>query len=330
FGLTAAAVAAAAAAETDWADLAAKRLYRPLGMERTSSRFADYMARSNRAVPHMQIDGVWTAKAQRDPDAQSPAGGVSSTVRDLARWLRLQLGGGTFDGQEIVAAAPLAETHQPQIVSNPAKNPATDRASFYGLGWGVGYNDDGSVRISHSGAFNLGAGTAVYCYPGSRLGIAVLTNASPIGAAETVALSFLDLAERGAISRVWPTLVAGAYAQLNAPTYGTEVDYTAPPASVSPALATGSYTGAFSNELYGDLVVGEEGRGLMMRLDPAMTAYPLTHYDRDVFSYQPVGENAYGPSGVTFFVGPTGKAERVTLENLDQHQQGTFTRIANG
>ena len=41
---------------------------------------------------------------------------------------------------------------------------------------------------------------------------------------------------------------------------------------------------------------------------------------------QPVGENAYGPSAVTFLVGAGDKAERVTIEYLDEHQQETFIR----
>jgi hypothetical protein len=41
---------------------------------------------------------------------------------------------------------------------------------------------------------------------------------------------------------------------------------------------------------------------------------------------QPAGENAYGPGGVTFLVGPDGNADRVTIEYLDQHGQGTFVR----
>jgi CubicO group peptidase (beta-lactamase class C family) len=326
FGLTAAAVAAASAAETTWEDLAERRLYRPLGMVHTSSRFADFLARSNRAVGHVLVDGVWTHREQRDPDAQSPAGGVSADVVDLARWMRLQLDGGTFDGKEIIAAAALGETHQPQIVSAPAKNPATESAGFYGLGWGVGYNDDGSVRLSHSGAFNLGAGTAVYLRPGAKLGIIVLTNASPIGAAESVALSFLDLATSGAISRDWASLTAGAYEKMNAPTYGTAVDYAHPPATVTPPLPASSYTGSFRNNLYGDLLITAENDAPALRIGPSLTSYPLTHYDRDVFTYQPPGENAFGPSGVTFLVGPESNAGRVTLENLDLDGQGTFLR----
>ena len=46
-------------------------------------------------------------------------------------------------------------------------------------------------------------------------------------------------------------------------------------------------------------------------------------------TYQPVGENAYGLSAVTFTVGAEGKATRVVVENLDIHGQGTFTRVAH-
>jgi hypothetical protein len=46
-----------------------------------------------------------------------------------------------------------------------------------------------------------------------------------------------------------------------------------------------------------------------------------------VFVYQPAGENAAGPSGVTFTVGAGRKATRVVVENLDIHGQGTFTRV---
>jgi CubicO group peptidase (beta-lactamase class C family) len=327
FGLTAAAVAAATAAETTWEELAARRLYQPLGMTRTSSRFADFMAQPNRAAAHMLIDGQWApTREQRQPDAQSPAGGVSSTVRDLARWVKMLFGNGELEGRQVIASAALAQTFQPQIVSAPGKDPATDRASFYGLGWGVGYTDDGGVRLSHSGAFNLGAGTAVYLYPGSKLGIVVLTNASPVGAAETVALQFLDLAEHGAMTRDWPPLLTKAYADLNAPPYGTDIDYGNPPATATPALPLAAYAGSFGSDLYGELVVTVEGDGLLMTLGPAPRRYPLTHYTRDVFTYQPTGENAYGPSAVSFFLGPDAQAERVVVENLDLHGQGFFNR----
>ncbi|HET8524713.1 MAG TPA: serine hydrolase domain-containing protein, partial [Thermomicrobiales bacterium] len=200
FGLTAAAVAAAKATGRPWEDLSRDRLYQPLGMSRTSSRFADYMAATNRATPHVKQGDHWVVTPdQRNPDAQTPAGGVSSTARDLARWMRLQLGQGTVDGREWIPADALAPTHIPQAVSKAPADPATQRASFYGLGIGVSYDDFGQVVWSHSGAFALGAGTAYYLLPGSGFGVLALTNGMPVGAPEALCLSVLDLAQRGEV-----------------------------------------------------------------------------------------------------------------------------------
>ena len=65
----------------------------------------------------------------------------------------------------------------------------------------------------------------------------------------------------------------------------------------------------------------------MLRQGPMKTAFPLQHRDRDVFIYQPVGENAAGFSGVAFLIGPDQKATSVVIENLDIHGDGTFTRV---
>jgi CubicO group peptidase (beta-lactamase class C family) len=114
FGVTAAAVAVAKAAGASWEDLSAARLYAPLGMVHTSSRFADYMAEANRAIPHVKDGEGWkVTPMQRDPDAQSPAGGVSSTARDLVPWVRLQLGQGVVGGPRLIPAAALAPAHVP-------------------------------------------------------------------------------------------------------------------------------------------------------------------------------------------------------------------------
>jgi CubicO group peptidase (beta-lactamase class C family) len=330
FGLTEAAVAAARAAGKSWEDLAVETLYRPLGMDHTSSRYADYLAAPDRAVGHVRVDGAWVAKYQREPDAESPAGGVSSSARDVAQWLRLQLGKGTFQGKQVIDAAALAETHRPQIVRQPPKDPATDRAGFYGLGWNVDYDDHGAVRLNHSGAFALGAATNVSLLPAEGVGIVVLSNGAPIGVPEAIATSFLDLAQRGQVQKDYLPLYQQAFAQLGAPTYGTAVDYGKPPAHGSPAAAPDAYTGTYTNPFIGQVQVVATDGGLALRLGPDQTAFPLTHYDRDVFTYQPTGEGAYGPSGVTFTLGADGKASGVVIENLDLYGAGTLGRVRPG
>ncbi|MGE0540838.1 MAG: serine hydrolase [Dehalococcoidia bacterium] len=326
FGLTAGAVAAANAAGMSWEDLSEERLYRPLGMTSTSSRFADYAARPNRALTHVLVDGRQVAKYTRDADAQAPAGGVSSSARDMAQWLRLQLGYGTVDDRQIVDGDALVETHRPQSTISQAPYPATGRASFYGLGWNVSYDAAGSLRLGHSGAFALGAGTTVYQVPAEEIGIVVLTNAEPRGAPEAVALSFLDLAIEGTLERDYLTLVGPVIEAQLEPNYGTTVDYASPPASPAPPLSLSAYTGTYANDLWGEIEVAEADGGLVLRTGPNKVPFAMRHWDRDTFLFQPTGENAFGPSGMMFEIGPDGRAAGVTIEYFNIERQGTFAR----
>ncbi len=199
FGMTAGAESVAAAAGTDWATLSQKVLYGPLGMTSTSSRFSDYIARPDRAWTHSRVDGTWEARVVRDPDAQSPAGGVSSSVDDAAKWMIMLLNGGTgANGAVIASPEALTPAMTPQIVSKPVLNgdPST-RAGYYGFGFDVNTQSSSRQQVSHSGAFNAGAATNFLLDPGAKLGVVALANGSPIGAVEAVAQEFMDRAVYG-------------------------------------------------------------------------------------------------------------------------------------
>jgi CubicO group peptidase (beta-lactamase class C family) len=326
FGLTEGAVAASKAVGKSWETISEERLYKRIGMSSTSSRLSEFLARPNRARGHVWLDGKWMAKYQRDPDAQSPAGGASSSVNDMARWMRLLLNGGTFNGEPIISAEALAETYRPHMVLNaePIK-PAAERYGFYGLGWNVDYDELGRVKLGHSGAFLLGAATAVSLVPADRLGIVVLTNAQPLGLPEALAQSFIDLATYGKVRHDWYALYHPYFEEMALEGH-SPIDYSKAPASRTPALPNVVYLGAYENDFYGNLeIVAQDGK-LMMRAGPRRSAYPLTHYDRDTFYYETTGENEVGLSGVTFVIGGDGKATSVIVENLNQEGLGTFTR----
>lgn len=75
FGLTAAAVAAAARAGTTWEDASRQLLYKPLGMSSTSSTYADFVSRTNRAIGHVRPDGRWRVTPQPRAAGRAVAGG---------------------------------------------------------------------------------------------------------------------------------------------------------------------------------------------------------------------------------------------------------------
>ncbi|MET9884273.1 serine hydrolase [Streptomyces sp. NPDC006430] len=320
FGFTAAAEAVARTHGTSWQKLSEDTLFKPAGMTHTSTAFSAFANAPNHAATHVKNpDGTWSPRFVRDPDAQAPAGGVSSTAPDMARWMRLQLAGGTLDGKRIVPADTLAVTHLPQILSQPPTPPA-NHTGFYGLGWNVSYDDAGRLRLSHSGAFDLGANTNVTMLPLERLGIVVLTNGAPVGLADAIALDFFDTAEHGKPTADWLAIAAAMYAQLD-DAGRSPTDYAHPPAGAKPARADSAYTGTYDNPYYGKLTVTANGNGgLTLSLGPKPMRFPLTHYDGDTFSYVTTGENAVGRTGVTFGDGT------VRIEYLDADHLGTFTR----
>src|SRR5256886_1209107 len=322
FGMTEGAIAAAKAYNVEWENASEQKLYRPLGMSSTSSRYSDFMARRNKALGHVLVAGKWVQKFKRDPDAQSPTGGVSSSVNDLTKWLQLQLANGKFEGKQIVDEKALAETHHPQMLTG--FNPFTQLPTFYGLGWNVGYDQEGRLRLNHSGAFGLGAATYVNLVPGEQLGIVVLTNGYPTGFAEGLGTIFVDLALYGSSTQDWFTLFKQLYS--NPATTGTVLgfDYSKPPESSAPAVKNSAYVGGYANDFFGDISIIEKDGGLAIVQGPKKMTFAMKHYDRDTFTYETQVENAVGRSGITFTIGPDGRATKVLVENLNVHGEGVF------
>jgi CubicO group peptidase (beta-lactamase class C family) len=325
FGLTEAALAAAKAYELNWEEASEQKLYKPLGMTSTSSRYADFVARANKALGHVMVDGKWVQKFKRDPEAQSPAGGVSSSVNDVAKWMRLQLANGKFDGKQIVDEKALAETHHPYMLTG--FNPFTQMPTFYGLGWNVSYDQEGRLRLNHSGAFDLGAATYVNLVPSEQLGIVVLTNAYPIGMAEALGTTFLDIAMYGKPTQDWLAIFKQVFSSPTATGTVLGFDYSKPPGSPSPASKNSAYLGRYTNNFFGDISIVEKDAGLAMVRGPKRMTFAMKHYDRDTFTYETEGENAVGRTGVTFTIGPDGRATQVLVENLNVHGEGTFKRV---
>jgi CubicO group peptidase (beta-lactamase class C family) len=324
-GITAGALAAAKPTGKSWEDVAQERLYEPLGMGSTSSRYAEFLARGNKASLHIGGVGRWEAKLKRDPDIQAPAGAVSSSARDLAKWLRLELANGKYEGKQLISADALAATHVPLMARG--NNPVTGAASFYGLGWNVEFGRYG-LTWEHAGAFSVGARTLATLYPEEGLGIVVLANAFPTGVPEGLADSFADLVFQGSVQKDWTKEWDAIYGGLFGPaiqaakaTYGTK------PTPATPPLPVAAYAGTYFNEYVGEARVTDNGGELTLAVGPdGKTAYPMTHFDRDLFLIYPDPEMADTPSPVTFAIGPDGKATAITIDNLNGNGLGVLAR----
>ncbi|MGQ4599742.1 serine hydrolase [Nocardia sp. R6R-6] len=320
FGVTAAAVAVASTAGTDWESLSEQTLYGPLGMDSTSSRYADFTTRANRAEGHVLVDDAYAvADPPRRPDAQSPAGGVSSSVADLAKWMTMVLGNGSVGSSVLVPPEDLLPAVSPQVVSAPPKT-LDARAGFYGFGFTVSDSAAGRVLLGHSGAFSLGAGTAFTLIPSADVGIVTLTNAAPVGVPETLNAEFTDLVQFGKIQQDWRTLYRKAFQPLSAPTGA--LSGKQPPSDPVAAQPMPNYAGSYDNAYYGPATVGVTDNSLTLTLGPKNMTFPLRHWSGDTFVFTPLGENANrGTVSQASFDG-----NQLTLEYYDADRLGVFTR----
>jgi CubicO group peptidase (beta-lactamase class C family) len=324
FGYTEGAIAAAKNLGIKWETLAVQRLFAPLHLSSTSYRFSDYFNSPNRAYGHFFIDGKPVARFLREPDAEAPAGSASSSARDLAEWLRLQLANGSWNGQQVVDAKALEETHQPQI--SRGNSPITGAETYYGLGWDVDHDSQGGLVLDHSGAFYTGAGTTVRFSPSQQIGILVLTNATPTGLAEAIASDFFDLYNYGKLTRDWLTFWGNLFKQLIDSIEGSTKDYSKlpPPNPVEPSQPLSSYVGLYHSDYYGDLEIREENNALVLHLPPFRDRYALAHWSGNTFTYYYATEGSgIGVRGIQFLEG----GKQALVEVLVSPAGGVFTRV---
>ncbi|MCD2188361.1 serine hydrolase [Actinomycetospora soli] len=299
YGLTAGGEAAAAAAGTTWADLAQQTIFGPLGMASSSYRYADVANRSDRAALHKrEANGSWTPSLTFDVDPQAPAGGASTSVDDMSKWMTMLLAGGKNGATTVIDTANLDQMWGPQVQRAPVEE-VGGPFQFYGEGWNVERDSSDRLSVNHSGAFQTGSGTNVKLLPTEDLGIVTLTNGTPDGLAEAINQRFFDQVENGKQSRDWLALYRQAFAQLSAPVDPT--DYTKPAPQVTPPQAPTAYVGTWRSDFWGDLVVSAAPDGsLSMVVGPERQQYPLAHWTGDTFWFTPRGESAFGNSGVVF------------------------------
>ena len=264
--------AAHAAGMTPPALLAAE-VFRPLGMARSGPTQAELFKDDNRAAGH-NLDG--SVMPYENVDAFSGAGAVVSTGADIARWMRMLLAKGGFEGRRVLAEATVTQIFAASMVQGVG-GPLQDPNDSAGLGC-ESYHFLQYRVIEKNGALN-GVRTIVTLVPERGIGIAVFANKQLTVFPEAVRAAFLER-ELGPSGR---DLQAQIRRREQAAWYAL-VAMPKPPTNGAP-LTRGleAFTGRYASPLYGPLVVVRDGTKLEVAVGPH--AYPghLAHWSGDTF-----------------------------------------------
>jgi hypothetical protein len=193
------------------------------------------------------------------------------------------------------------------------------RSGFYGFGFNVGTTSAARMSLSHSGAFELGAGSNFVVLPSADVAIVALTNATPSGVPEALTAEFADLVQFGEVREDWYKLYGDIFKQMEQPV-GSLVGQK-PPANAAPAAPLASYVGTYTNDYWGPVRVTEKDGRLHLALGTKLDV-PLDHWEANVFTYAWVAENS--PPGTVSKA--TFDGNKLTLEYYDADKNGTFTK----
>lgn len=315
-GYSIAGEAIAAAAGMPLEEVVRRRLIAPLGMRSTTIGQAAVERAANRVSPHAMVGGVQRPIAWRDIDVVAAAGSVNSTAADMARWLRFQLGDGTWEGARLVSAAGLWETHSPQVTL--PVTPAFQRTrqvegwAAYAMGWNV-MDYRGHPMLWHSGNAD-GQPSIMAILPRERLGVVIMMNTWAAGLLHGLLLdrvldTYLGYPPRDPSGEALPRKAAirAGYAEAVRELEGSRVGGTAP----SHPLA--AYAGVYADSLFGRQTVAVEAGHLTLRMGAGETA-DLTHWHYDTFLVtwrDPLFREEF-PALLTFSSDGTGKVDALT------------------
>jgi CubicO group peptidase (beta-lactamase class C family) len=289
-----------------------KEIFDPLGMKRSSYTQAAMEAAPDHAQGHRsQVGGSVEIPFSWVPYRWWGAGGINSTVEDMALWMRLQLGDGMFAGKRIVSSENLAMTRTPRI-NDGAK-------STYALGWTNTYTPAGTILWHDGGADGFGSYLALQL--DRKIGVVVLSNAMNVGFPYVVGPWVMDrlLGNPPADHLTkWLAIAKSVLAKKAAATQK--------PANPQPSPAPGPQAGSFANPTWGLATVALSGDGLVATLEVSGAKLRLEPWDGELFQvrllptgpFKAIVDSQGGLFGYArFHVEPDGKlnAWEFTIEN---------------
>jgi CubicO group peptidase (beta-lactamase class C family) len=280
--LLASRIVAKAAGAPDWNAVLQKELLDPLGMKDSTYTAEAIEAAANHANGHR-----WTPEGTMEvpftpifPYQMAGAGNINSNIEDMARWVRMQLGNGTFDGRRIVSSENLAYTRMPKVALN-------DQV-FYDLGWYNYLTPNGNI-LWHDGDA-LSFGSFVGLVPDKNIGIIILTNETNVEAPNSLGPWVLDRILGNAKHDPVAKNLKNAKA-----TFEATAKQFAKPANPRPFPRLAPLTGNFVNSSLGKAVLTLKDDTLVIEVQATGAKFKLVPWDGDIFIASLIPTGQFGP-----------------------------------
>ena len=260
-----------------WEDYIRDEFLVPLKMKNSLTSISQLDKTANVVSPHNKVnDDVFPIEFM-NWDNISGAGALISNITDMSYWLRMQLHEGTYKNHQYFSATQDLIMKTPHINHSVSKDyqrywPSTHFKS-YGLGWGLS-DVHGRKVIAHSGGYD-GIISYSCIVPEENLGFVILTNSNS-SLYSSILNRILD-AFLAKDTTDWNKLYL-PYQQRSDVHEAIVVNEDA----AKPNLELVKYTGIYSDEAYGNVMISIKRGKLVLRMlhTPIFTG-TVTKFDAD-------------------------------------------------
>jgi len=267
-----------------WQDLLQEKVFDPIGMKQTTA----YVSRAR--AKKLTVADSYIYDAETDTIVRSPldkrdnnmqaAGGIFTSLNDLARWLEVNVNEGRVDGKQVIPADVMRAVHTgyTDVVRN---DPPFTGAGKYGLGWQIGQYKGESV-IYHFGGFP-GWSSHISYMPDQKIGVAVMINESSAGGRigqllATYAYDRLLGKDSNESYEKQLADIVPQYAKFKQQVAAGFRSRAARTSQLTHPLA--DYTGKYTSDLFGDLTITVERNSLAVRIGNIfVVSTPFTEKD---------------------------------------------------
>ena len=267
-----------------WEAYIKENIFAPLGMSNTVALSADMPKSLNRTVPHTLIDGRLSPIPYCQIDGLAPAGGISSSINDMSKWVFALLNDGKVGPRQVIPTAAINATREAQDIMGRVKHlNGETNYELYGLGWMI-QDYSGHHIIMHDGGVN-GYLSSVTLVPQDHLGIVILTNTDQNNFFEALRWEIMDAYFKMPYRDYSDTYLAGFKNDAAVAQAADKKLRDSVALNPKPALSPSSYTGKYTNELYGSMTITQgENNDLEIRFE---------HHPKMYTHLQPLGGNRF-------------------------------------
>ena len=265
-------------AKSSWEELTKNAIFAPLGMKRSNFTIPTMNADPNHAEAYELNAKREVVRIERNPlDAAGPAGSINSSADEMARYARMMLGGGMFEGKRVLLEADVQAMMEPQMPIGRAL--FADVFGFRNYGMGLFVQTYRGIEIAHHGGNIDGLSSLLVFVPSKKIGVVVLANRSGTRLRDALPFEIIDrllgLESSGLLARYRELEVKGFAGEDAAKAAGA----TDRKPNTKPARPLADYAADYLHPGYGSMKVALEKDRLKLSYNKFATSLDHWHYE---------------------------------------------------